>query len=240
MALSGVLDILHGFRIVFAIIEIMSKQTISGGADLLEGILFTGLISFFLEFGQYIAASIMGDAGLTADELDCSHEISEWWYLLFVPVAAISWSGLFNPRFEDLPVMGFHGALGFAVSWAISRTSVSAGSLNNFIAALAVSLSAGIISRLSGRQAIGNTVAGIFGLVPGAYLVRGLYSSESSFLGSTILRCIVIGIGAWTGTLFCSPSLLGAPLALLSRSRSAQQAGIGGDGIKKNDSMLFF
>lgn len=240
MALSGVLDILHGFRIVFAIIEIMSKQTISGGADFLEGILFTGLISFFLEFGQYIAASIMGDAGLTADELDCSHEISEWWYLLLVPVAAISWSGLFNPRFEDLPVMGFHGVLGFAVSWAISRTSVSAGSLNNFIAALAVSLSAGIISRLSGRQAIGNTVAGIFGLVPGAYLVRGLYSSESSFLGSTILRCIVIGIGAWTGTLFCSPSLLGAPLALLSRSRSAQQAGIGGDGIKKNDSMLFF
>jgi len=42
MALGGVLDILQGFRVVYAIIEIMSKHTVCGGADLLEGILFTG------------------------------------------------------------------------------------------------------------------------------------------------------------------------------------------------------
>lgn len=45
MAIAGILDILQGFRVVYAVIEIMSKHTISGTADLMEGILFTGLIA---------------------------------------------------------------------------------------------------------------------------------------------------------------------------------------------------
>ena len=48
MAISGVLDILQGFRVVYAVMEIMSKNTVSGTADLLEGLLFTGLIAYFL------------------------------------------------------------------------------------------------------------------------------------------------------------------------------------------------
>ena len=40
MAIAGILDIMQGFRVVYAIIEIMSKHTVSGTADLMEGILF--------------------------------------------------------------------------------------------------------------------------------------------------------------------------------------------------------
>lgn len=37
MALSGIIDILQGFRVVFAVIELMGKHTVSGGANFLEG-----------------------------------------------------------------------------------------------------------------------------------------------------------------------------------------------------------
>lgn len=242
MALSGVIDILHGFRVVFAIVEVMSKHTVAGGADLLEGILFTGLIAYFLESGQLISAAIMGDFDASEEELTCSHGIREWWYLLFVPIAALSWSGLFTPNHSELGWMAFHGALGFAVTWAISRSSIESGHLSNFIAAMSVTLSAGIISRLTGRQAVGNTVSGIFGLVPGAYLVRGLYSNATTgFLESTVRRCIVIGVGAWAGTLLCSPKLLGTTCELLARSmRSREDKECQTKRIKKNSSMLFF
>jgi uncharacterized membrane protein YjjP (DUF1212 family) len=242
MALSGVIDILHGFRVVFAIVEVMSKHTVAGGADLLEGILFTGLIAYFLQSGQFISAAIMGDSDVSEEELTCSHGISEWWYLLFVPVASISWSGLFTPNYSELVWMAFHGALGFVVTWAISSSDIGSGHLSNFIAAMSVTLSAGIISRLTGRQAVGNTVSGIFGLVPGAYLVRGLYSNASTgFLESTVRRCIVIGVGAWAGTLLCSPKLLGTTCELLARSmRSRDEKDSQTKRIKKNNSMLFF
>ena len=37
MALGGILDIFQGFRIVYAVIEIMSRHTVAGAADLMEG-----------------------------------------------------------------------------------------------------------------------------------------------------------------------------------------------------------
>ena len=37
IALGGVLNILQGFRIVFAVVEIMSRHTVAGSADLIEG-----------------------------------------------------------------------------------------------------------------------------------------------------------------------------------------------------------
>ena len=58
MAISGVVDVLQGFRVVYSIIEIMSKHTVSGVADLLEGILFTELIAYFLRIGQFGATAI--------------------------------------------------------------------------------------------------------------------------------------------------------------------------------------
>jgi hypothetical protein len=60
MAIAGVVDILHGFRIVHAIIELMSRHTVVRGADFLEGAFCTGLIAYFLDNGQKLAATIMG------------------------------------------------------------------------------------------------------------------------------------------------------------------------------------
>jgi uncharacterized membrane protein YjjP (DUF1212 family) len=51
MALAGALDILHGFRIVYDVIEIMSRSIVMGGADFLEGAFFTGLIAYFIDLG---------------------------------------------------------------------------------------------------------------------------------------------------------------------------------------------
>jgi len=59
MALGDVLDILQGFRVVYAIIELMSKHTVSGTADFMEATLFTGLIAYFLKVGQGTAAEIL-------------------------------------------------------------------------------------------------------------------------------------------------------------------------------------
>jgi uncharacterized membrane protein YjjP (DUF1212 family) len=243
MAIAGVLDILQGFRVVYAIIEIMSKHTIAGGADLLEGILFTGLIAYFLKFGQYSAAAIMGESESTAF-LQCTNGIDPHWYFFFVPLAAASWSGIFKPNYRDLPLMGFHGVLGYLADWAASRVFES-DYVSNFIASMSVTMSAGIISRFTGRQGVGNTVAGIYVLLPGAYLVDALFSSNisSEFFTNIILRAVVIGIGAWTGTMICSPTLLGTTgglLLALKRPISGPKTGPRHRENTKANAMLFF
>jgi len=219
IALGGVLDILQGFRIVFAVVEILSKQTVAGAADFVEGILFTGLISTFLIVGQRVAEWIMGKPS-TDDYLTCDKPIDQLWYLLLVPLASLGWSGLFNPMYKDLLLMTMHGVLAYVASWAMEQSSNEFESFNLFVSAALVTLSAGLVSRFTGRQSLGNTVAGLYVLVPGAYLVKlflftgdGGDRDRSSEFGETILRAGAIGLGAWAGTLLCSPIMLGITTA---------------------------
>lgn len=117
--------------------------------------------------------------------------------------------------------MAAHGILGYLVSWQFYRSAYNI-QLNNFLAAMAVTFSAGILSRFTGRQALGNTVAGLYVLLPGAYLVTQVYSDHiDGFLWQIILRAIIIGIGAWTGTILCSPTLLGINKGLMEHSKAA-------------------
>ena len=144
----------------------MSRNTVCGGANLLEGVLFTGLIAYFLQFGQYCAAVLMDKEG-DSSFLPCSNGINEYWYLLFVPLAALSWSGLFTPTYRQLPWMCYHGCLAFGVNYALVKAGAN-DHVNNFVSASAITFSAGLVSRFTGRQAISNAVAGLYCLLPGA------------------------------------------------------------------------
>jgi uncharacterized membrane protein YjjP (DUF1212 family) len=225
MALSGVLDILQGFRIVYAVIEVMSKHTMSGSADLIEGVIFTGLIAFSLRFGQQTAVAILNEGDDVNSDGTCDSGFNPFWYILLVPVASFSWSALFTPNYRDLLPMALHGTLAFAINYLLDKVGVG-GNANLFCAATAVTFSAGIVSRFTGRQAVGNTVAGIYVLVPGAYLARGFLSGDDAWkaVADVGLVGILIGLGCWTGSLFCSPTLLGSTRTLLFQSSHWYQA----------------
>ena len=85
---------------VYSIIEIMSRHTVAGGADFLEGVFFTSLIALCLRFGLFVSKEFMG-APENDDYLACNCGINEWWYIFFVPFAAVCWSGLFNPHYIE-------------------------------------------------------------------------------------------------------------------------------------------
>jgi uncharacterized membrane protein YjjB (DUF3815 family) len=104
--------------------------------------------------------------------------------------------------------MAFHGSLAYLVNFGLAQFN-AADNLNNFVSSFAVSFSAGIFSRFTGHQDVGNTVAGMYALVPGAYLVTSLFSTDTldtSFFVEIIQRSLIIGIGAWSGTILCSVS----------------------------------
>lgn len=109
----------------------------------------------------------------------------------------------------DVPLMAAHGMLGYLLSQQFVTSSTTSNA-SIFVASTIVTFSSGVISRFTGRQALGNTIAGIYVLLPGAYMVSTVYGNTvGNFISTVILRSIIIGIGAWTGTILCSPTLLG-------------------------------
>jgi len=238
IALSGIMDLMQGFRVVYAIIEVMSRNAVAGTSDLMEGLLFTGLVAYGMRAGQVTAAAIFRTGDVDVEFHQCSHGINEWWYLLFVPLAAFSWSGLFTPNYSDLPLMALHGTGGYAMNFLLNKAGVN-DNINNFVSAMSISFSSGIVSRFTGRQAIACTVAGLYVLLPGAYLVTSLYSPnvDNKFFMQIMQRAVVIGIGAWTGSIMCSPTILGSTGGLLSQLRTE---GKGRDTSWQPNTMLFF
>jgi len=201
----------------------MSKHTISGGADFLEALLFTGLIAYFLKFGLHTAENILGNVDVDLI-FQCSAPIDKSWYFLLVPLTSLAWSVLFTPLYEDLPLMTMHGILSYVVYWAISRIPGNNETLGTFIAAMTVTTSAGLVSRFTGRQALGDTVTGLYVLLPGAYLAKGLFFNtadnkifDGSLLSQIVVMAVMIGLGGWTGTMLCSPTILGTNGGLLSQ-----------------------
>jgi uncharacterized membrane protein YjjB (DUF3815 family) len=218
------MDFLQGFKVVYAVIEVMSKNIVTGTSRLLEGIMFTGLVSYSLKFGLDAAFRVFGKVASPenyAAMLVAGEGINPAYFPLILPFAAVAWSGLFRPSIADLPLMAFHGVLAFCLNWA---------GVPMFMAAMAVTFSAGIISRFTGREALGNTLAGLYALVPGTYMVRALLSpSRVNFIETVLFTAATIGLGGWTGSLLCSPTILG------KSSWSFRK-----HGEKKQSTMLYF
>lgn len=127
VGVAALSSLFQGFRIVFAVLQIMSKQTLSGAADLIEALLMTAVMAYVLSCGRHIAMMIMGvhtvnhSVSLVEPGGSCDNPIDELWYLLLVPIAAVSWSMHFLPSYRDLPVMTLHGILAYVFSWGIGE-----------------------------------------------------------------------------------------------------------------------
>jgi len=156
-----------------------------------------------------------------ANMLVSGNGISEMYFPLILPFAATAWSGLFRPSYAELPLMAFHGILAFCLNWAGAPL---------FVAAMCVTFSAGIISRFTGREALGNTLAGLYALVPGTYMVKALLSpSRVNFVETVLFTAATIGLGGGFGSLLCSPTILGKSSWSFRKGDS-----------KKKPTMLFF
>jgi uncharacterized membrane protein YjjB (DUF3815 family) len=229
IAIASLIDVIQGFKIVHSVMEIMSKHTVSGAADLIEAILFTGLIAYFLKFGLSIADMVSREESIGEKWNTCQNPIDTRWYFLLVPITSVSWAMLFKPLYRDLPFMSLHGIFGYTVYWSVNNSSDRSG-LATFVAAACVTSAASIVSRFTGRQALGDSLTGLYVLLPGAYLARGLLSAtEDNVIDGKILTDIVviattIGLGGWTGSTLFSPIILGTNQGLLKRFVSIQNS----------------
>lgn len=223
IALASMIDYLRGFGIVFSIMEVMSKNTMSGSSDLIEAIIFSFLISMSILFGLGAAENIMGiQQADSHGYMDCGYPLPEPWFLLILPLASLGWAAGFKPAYRDLPLMTVHGIIAYVVSYAVEHAT-NDSYIASFVAALTTSTVAGLVSRFTGRQALGDTFTGLFALVPGIYITEGFFAFAlgkaediSALFFNLVLKAVVIGVGSWCGTLLCAPTNLGTNIGILN------------------------
>lgn len=132
--------------------------------------------------------------------LTCANPINQLWYFLLVLVI-LAWAVLLMPFYSELPLMLMHGILSYAVCWGVYQAKQN-DVISTFVGALSVTASVEILSLSTGRQALRDTLTGIYILLLGAYLTKGFfqaaeqeYTLNADLLFEIVIKAVIIGLG---------------------------------------------
>ncbi|KAL1916441.1 uncharacterized protein VTP21DRAFT_5632 [Calcarisporiella thermophila] len=244
IVLSALVLILPGYPLIAAVLELSSKQLITGSVRLFYSLIYSLILGFGVSIGSAFFDFIFHPNGMHSLEDDptrvCSQGMSEWWQFLFVPIFSLSLNVVplkGEPR--QWPLMSLFGVIGYVVNWAVAKRYGSSPQVSSAIGAFVVGVLANISSRLRrGRGTSGtayvNIITGVLMLVPASIGVKtsfqnlmGGKSIDITDSSNFAIQMVVISLGISVG-LFAASILVYAPPPVVRK-----------DGIKRRSRVAF-
>ena len=174
--LSALIWLVQGWTMTNAIVELATRNPISGTSHLFVGVVTTAMLGFGLDAGSALA-EILGAAAPSAQSPGaCGAGVSAAAYVpLFVPTT-LSFSLLLNADRSQLGIMTLLACVAFGASTACALAP-RAQQLAPFLSAAVVGVGGNAYANATGRPAMAGTMSGIFILVPGAMALRSVATS---------------------------------------------------------------
>ncbi|KAI8592568.1 hypothetical protein BDZ88DRAFT_392162 [Geranomyces variabilis] len=216
VTLSALAILLPGLSLTLAILELSTRNLVSGTVRMF-GALFTAMmIGFALSVGPLLWKE---DISPLRDDSCAKQQITPMWNFLFFPLMSASICIFFQAHPRLWPIMMSVSALGFVSSYflnMVSALSAQGGQVPTALSALAIGLASNIYARITNQVAVAPILSGILLLVPGSLGVRstldmlgttqGTSSSKggTSFAFSMLLIgfCITLGLSVATRLVF--------------------------------------
>jgi uncharacterized membrane protein YjjB (DUF3815 family) len=209
--LSALIWLLQGWTMTNAVVELATRNPISGTSHLFVGIVTTAMMGFGLDVGSALAdmAGLPPVHAQTGAGGSCGRGVSAGWFLpLFLPTT-LAFSALLNAHRSQLGPMTALACLAFVASYLFSLAPRTA-SLASFLAAALVGAAGNGYANATGRPAMPGTCSGIFILVPGALALRSissLVSAESNGAESNGESSGSVGLGLTSRVLTVAVSI---------------------------------
>ncbi|KAF9356712.1 hypothetical protein BGX26_004868 [Mortierella sp. AD094] len=201
VALAGVVVLLPGLLLTQAIMELSSRNIVSGAVKMFYALMY----AFFLGFGLTLGAELwdyIAGASAVASASACQHSISRWWYFIVYPAVSASINIVFNAHPRQWFGMTSVTAVGFVVTLFFK----SGPQINAAVAAFAVGISGQLYGRLTGQLSYVPLLSGVLILVPGSVGVRGILAiigNDPSQGFTFVLTMIHVSVAITLGV-FCS------------------------------------
>ncbi|KAF8951114.1 hypothetical protein BGZ46_004162, partial [Entomortierella lignicola] len=200
VSLAGVVILLPGLLLTQSIMELASRNIVSGAVRMFYALMY----AFFLGFGLSLGAEIWDYIGGTAvaSESACKRGLNPWWYFLIFPLVSFSINVVFNAHPRQWWGMTLVTAVGFTVSYFMTAGS----QVTPVVAAFAVGLAGQLYGRITGGLSYVPLLSGVLLLVPGSVGVRGVLAiigSDPSQGFQFALQMVNISVSITLGV-FCS------------------------------------
>ncbi|KAJ1914697.1 pheromone-regulated protein prm10 [Mycoemilia scoparia] len=220
-SISGCVMLLPGLGMTLSIVEIASKNIISGAVRLIYSIVSTLIIAYGITTGSHIATALLGrdleNDNVVNKQLESSsgmgncEGITRWWWFILLPLASVAFNMSLTAHWKQWPLMTLAGCVAFMVSYGLSLVK-GLDNLAPALSSLVLGVLCNLYARIShSRSAIEPILGGIVLLVPGSIGLRGLLgyllnnNHGSEFALTMILTAINIAIGLFLSTLIVFP-----------------------------------
>ncbi|CAO3696850.1 unnamed protein product [Rhizopus microsporus] len=178
VAFASFIIILPGYSMAVSIIELVSRQVVSGVVRMVYAIIYSFLLGYGIEMGSELfgtidqeSVSAQGGAAACRDAIGsntCRTIISKWFYFLTVPLFAVAYCIYLRARPARWPTMIFVAAAGFVTTYALACYTNAPSQVLQVVPAFVVGLLGNILSKTTGKMSLDAVILGIFYMVPGS------------------------------------------------------------------------
>ncbi|KAI9489150.1 hypothetical protein BDB00DRAFT_771179 [Zychaea mexicana] len=223
-AFSSFIVILPGYYMAIAVIELISRQMVSGIVRTGYAIIFSFLLGYGVSMGSALYRAIdpntptdtAPDCQLAANANTCIVSESQYYHFLTVPVFSMAYCLLLRARLPRWPTVIFVSVCGFAVNWLLSCIASAPSQVIQVVPAFAVGLIGNILTKITSKMSFDAVLVAVFYLVPGSLGLKaaiGIFSGQESAYGSQgasfalsmIETCIGIAVGLGIANLIVYP-----------------------------------
>ncbi|KAI9098028.1 hypothetical protein DFS34DRAFT_619392 [Phlyctochytrium arcticum] len=199
VTLSALAVLLPGLSLTISIIEISTRNMVSGTVRMFHA-LFTAML---LGFGMSVGPLLITAPALSST---CpSTAISPYYYFLIFPPLSISLCVFFQARgTKQIAIMTVVSALGFITYYLLNLLPAvrKNGQISIVVSAFVIGLTSNIYARISRDVAVAPILAGILLLVPGSVGVRstlGFLGANSTDGTNFAFQMLIIGMSITIG-----------------------------------------
>ncbi|KAI7877975.1 DUF1212-domain-containing protein [Lichtheimia hyalospora FSU 10163] len=229
IAFSSFIVILPGYPMALAIVELVSRQLVSGVVRMVYAMVYAFLLGYGIQMGSSIYILIDGSTSTTTPSCmaatnigTCDQQrIDQKFFILLVPLFAVAYSVFVRARVFRWPVMIIISAIGYVVNFCLSCYARAPSQVLQVVPAFTIGLLSNLLTKFTGKMSFDTVLLGVFYLVPGGLSIKagyGIFDSGqndavtdnlgnqgANFALSMIETSIGITIGLFVATLLVYP-----------------------------------
>ncbi|KAF9905104.1 hypothetical protein EC991_001990 [Linnemannia zychae] len=169
VSLAGVVVLLPGLLLTQAIMELASRNIVSGSVRMFYALMYAFFLGFGLSLGAELWQFVSNDRTPPSEDV-CKHGVNHWWYFFIFPAVSTSINIVFNAHPSQWIGMTLVTAVGYTVSYFMT----AGPQVTPAVAAFAVGIAGQAYGRITGNLSYVPLLSGVLLLVPGSVGVRGV------------------------------------------------------------------
>ncbi|KAJ1856084.1 pheromone-regulated protein prm10 [Coemansia sp. RSA 1853] len=223
VSFAGIAMLLPGLALTTSIIEMASRNMISGTVRLVFALCRCFMLGYGISVGSMLGSRVLGletSIALMQGQIDSTTEVgnclpgpSKFWWFMFLPVLSLAFNVSISAHWRQWPFMMISGCLAYTVSYFASM-SEALSPLAPAIAAFAMGLFANILASFyNHRSAVEPILGGVQLLVPGSLGLKTVLSfitssgtSSGSFLYNIFATSLGVSVGLFLSGMCVFPN----------------------------------